>query len=281
MRMNQHDYFEIIHLVSGKLTWQIRERFLTQRRGDLCLIGSSLYHRLSEFSSPPVKLIQLSFLPEVIRSSCAHGDDTEYLMPFLLQDSKFPHVVQAKTGIPADVVDMMFRIEERLPATSDLDQLSVKTYLKMILVLLVQNYRNLSGSVKAFEDRQRAMERLRPVFELLEQHYGEPIHLAEASRLIGMSRSRFTHFFRQMTGQPFVSYLNHFRVAHAQKLLRLPGESLSEVSQKVGFCDQSYFGRVFKLFANLTPREYQRKYSGLAKKRVSPLVKETIAKVAS
>jgi AraC-like DNA-binding protein len=271
--MNQHDYFELVFLASGKLTWQVQDRFFTQRQGDLFLVSSWLYHRITGFSSPPVKLIQLSFLPEVVRSDCAHGEDATYLLPFLQQDSRFRHVVPAKTGIPAHVVDLMLRIERRLPATSDLNQLSVKTCLRMILVLLIENYSNLPDSVKAAEDRHRAVRRLRPVFELFEQHYAEPIHLGDAASAIGMSRSRFTHFFKHVCGESFVRYLNHFRVAHAEKLLRLTGEPLSQVCQKVGFCDQSYFGRVFRRFTNLTPGQYHRKYGRSAKKRVALLIK--------
>ena len=269
MPMNQHDYFELIFLVSGELTWQVQDRFFSQQKGDLCLITNWLYHRILEFSSPPVKLIQLSFLPEVVRSDCAHGDDTEYLMPFLQQDDKCEHVLAAKTGIPAEVAYLVYKIERRLPATSHLDQMFVRSCLKMMLVLLAEYYSKHPSSAKAAEDRRRATERLRPVFELLGQRYAEPIHVADAARVVGMSRSRFERFFKQIVGQPFVCYLNHFRVAHAQELLRSPGQSLAEVSQHVGFCDQSYFGRVFQRFTHLTPKQYRQKYTRSARKRVA------------
>jgi hypothetical protein len=152
--MNRHDYFELLYLVSGKLVWQVQDRLLTQRRGELFLVGSMVYHRLFKFLYPPVKAIQLSFLPEVVRAACAPGDDAQYLMPFLQQGPTFQHVVSAAGGIPAKVVDLLGRIEVRLPATSDLDQLSVKTYLKMILVLLVENYANRDGPAKIFEHRR-------------------------------------------------------------------------------------------------------------------------------
>jgi AraC-like DNA-binding protein len=269
--MNQHDFFEIDYLVSGKLVWQVGDRFITQRKGDLFLVSSWLYHRIYEFSSPPAKMIELAFVPEVVRSDCAHGDDAEYLMPFLQQDSEFQHIIGANTGIPAEVIDLIHKVEKRLPATSDLDQLNVKCYLKLILLSLAEHYTNFMGSPKAIETRRRGAQRLRPVFDLLEKHYAEPIHLADAASAVGMSRSRFTHFFKQMTGQTFVNYLNHFRVAHAQRLLSVPGESIAEVSPNVGFCDQSYFGLVFRLFTGLTPRQYQRNAARSAFKRVRGL----------
>jgi AraC-like DNA-binding protein len=145
----------------------------------------------------------------------------------------------------------------------------------MILVLLVANYANRDGTAKIFEHRQGALQRVRPLLDLLEHHYAEPIHLHDAAAILGMSESHFTHFFRELTGQSFVTYLNHLRVAHAQELLTLPDKSVSQVSQEVGFCDQSYFGRVFRTFTRLTPRQYQRKYKRLAIETLTPLIKQT------
>ena len=46
-------------------------------------------------------------------------------------------------------------------------------------------------------------------------------------------------------------------------------KSIAEVSQDVGFCDQSYFGQVFQKFLHMTPREYKSHLDG----RESPLVR--------
>jgi AraC-like DNA-binding protein len=66
--------------------------------------------------------------------------------------------------------------------------------------------------------------------------------------------------FKQVTGQPFVNYLNHFRIAKAQALLATTDLSVAEVSQEVGFCDQSYFGLIFRKLAQVTPLQYKRQY---------------------
>jgi two-component system response regulator YesN len=75
-----------------------------------------------------------------------------------------------------------------------------------------------------------------------------------------MSESHFMSFFKQTTGQSFMAYLNHCRIERAEALLIKTEKSMSEVSQEMGFCDQSYFGTVFRRLVGMTPAAYRRRF---------------------
>jgi AraC-like DNA-binding protein len=68
------------------------------------------------------------------------------------------------------------------------------------------------------------------------------------------------YFFKQVTGQSFINYLNHFRIAKAQSLLATTHLPIAEISQETGFCDQSHFGVVFRRLAGTTPLNYRRRF---------------------
>jgi len=259
VRMNRHDYFELIYLCAGTANLQIQDRALEFREGDLAVIGSTLYHRVECRSAPPLTLAVMFFQPDLIRND--GGPDTaEYFTPFLFQDSQFPHVVPARSGVPSQIFDLMQRIRAELPATSVRGRLTVKTYLKMILILLVNRYSSYAGTVETFERQQRALERLRPLFEHVKNHYDQPIQVQEAARISGMSESHFMNFFKRTTGQSFLAYLNHCRIERAQILLVGTDKAVSDISQETGFCDQSYFGTVFRKMVGMTPVAYRRRW---------------------
>jgi AraC-like DNA-binding protein len=260
VRMNRHDYFEVMYLCSGATDLHIQDRSMPFGEGDLSVIGSTLYHRL-EARTWPFTVAVLFFQPDLIRAD-GGADSVEYLTPFLLQGSQFPHVVPAKSGVPSQVFDLMQRIRAELPAGSALARLSVKTYLKMILVLLVNHFSSYAGTVETFQRQQRALERLRPLFDHLEKQYGEPILVQRAAHICGMSQSHFMSFFKRATGQSFTAYLNHCRIERAQALLVMTDRPMSEISQETGFCDQSYFGTVFRRVVGMTPAAYRRRYRG-------------------
>jgi AraC family transcriptional activator of pobA len=259
VRMNRHDYFEILYLCAGTAHFRIQDRLLPLHEGDLAVVGSTVYHRLECHADSPPTMAALFFEPDMIRSD-GGPENTEYLTPFLLQDAQFPHIVAAKSGVPRQVFDMMQRIRAELPATCTRSRLAVKTYLKMILMLLVNQYASYAGTVEIFQRQQRALDRLRPLFDHVSKYFGESIQVRDAARTCGMSESHFMSFFKRATGQSFMAYLNHCRVERAEALLVTTDKPMSEISQETGFCDQSYFGTVFRRLVGLTPAAYRRRF---------------------
>jgi AraC-like DNA-binding protein len=257
VRMNRHEYFEVLYLCSGSADVHIQDRLMPLHEGDLVIIGSTLYHRIECRSSSPVTIAALFFEPDLIR--CNGGSDgAEYLTPFFRQDASFPHVVSAKTGVPRQVLEMMLRMRSELPANSPRARLAVKTYLKMILILLVNQFASYAGTLENFQRQQRALERLVPLFRHLEENCGHAIQVKEAARICRMSESHFMSFFKRLTGLSFMKYLNHYRIERAQVLLASTDEPMATISQELGFCDQSYFGMVFRRFVGMTPADYRR-----------------------
>lgn len=262
IRMNRHNYLELLYLHSGEITYQVEGLFYPMNEGDLIVMSGAMPHRISRYSRAHVRVATLYFLPDLIRAHDPSGDDVEYLMPFLVQDTGFPHVVPAKTGLPAQIFDLMLRAQAELPSTSNRSRLSVRTYLKMMLVLLVNYYSTFCGSAPVLNQRQRSLERLQPIFDYIEERFAEEISVHTAAAIVNMSKSHFMRFFKQMTGHPFVAHLNQFRVAKAQRLLSTTDHSIAEVGQEVGFCNQSYFGLVFRRLTHLTPREFKAQVAG-------------------
>ena len=263
IRLNRHDYYEILYLHSGEVVYEVQGRKLAMKAGDLFVIGSTQLHRMCSYVQRPVRAGVLYFLPELIRGTDKTGEDLEYLMPFLVQKDGFPHVIPAATGLPAQVFDLMQRASANCPRRV-CGRLSVKTYLKMILVLLVNHYAAYRSSEDVCLRRQQEFERLAPLFEFVDRSYGEPITVEDAAMIVRMSKSNFMRFFKQVTGQPFVAYLNHFRIAKAEVLLTTTDKSIAEVGQEVGFCDQSYFGLVFRSVMGASPRDYKARLKGAA-----------------
>jgi AraC-like DNA-binding protein len=258
VRMNRHGYFEVLFLCSGSANCHIQDRLLPFNEGDLAIIGSTLYHRIECQSSSPVTLAALFFEPDLIRCDGA-SDSAEYLTPFLLQDQGFPHVISAESGVPRQVLDLMLRIRSEIPARSSRGRLAVRTYLKMLLMLLVNQYAPYAGTVETYQRQQQNIERLRPLFRYLGENCGDAIQVREAARICGMSESHFMSLFKRVTGLSFVTYFNHFRIERAQALLARTDESMASISQQVGFCDQSYFGTVFRRIVGMTPATYRRR----------------------
>ena len=259
VRMNRHDYFELVYGYSGEAAFQVQERNMVIKAGDLFLMGSTLFHRPVQCGRTRLEAVVLYFLPELVyREGIIDEEATEYLMPFLAQDASFPHLVPPETGLPKQVVQWIEAIHAELPATSSRARLCVKTYLRMILMILGKHYKNAQGNAEVFDRKKEDICRLRPLFQFMDEHYAEHISLDACASIVGMSKSKFKSFFKRVTGQTFLTHIDRFRIAKAQALLTSTDKSIADIGQETGFCSQSYFGVVFKKFAHMSPHQYRK-----------------------
>jgi len=264
------DHLEVVVFECGELGYEVEDRQCMVQKNDVIVVGDRIRHRCLplEPSQQAARAVVLSFLPQLVHSGPL-GDDMQYLMPFLLQDSSCSNVIPAKAGRSREISDFIQRIRTELPGTSERSRLAIKTYLKMILLNLVNHYAAFGEARDALRRQQRNADRLTPALEFLEAHFSEPIRVDDAARLCAMSACCFMHLFKEVTGHSFVAYLNRFRVSRAQHLLATSDRSIADISLETGFCNQSYFGVIFRRVTGMSPLAYRVNHGGSVQAAVS------------
>lgn len=94
----------------------------------------------------------------------------------------------------------------------------------------------------------------------IHKHYREKIYLEEVADFVGLSSTYFSKLFKKEVGISFQQYVIRIRLEYAANLLRYSNESITVISEYVHFPSQSYFGRYFKDFYHITPKEYRDLY---------------------
>lgn len=92
------------------------------------------------------------------------------------------------------------------------------------------------------------------------KHFREKIYLDEIADTLGISSSYLSRLFKKETGVCLQDYVNQIRVERAANLLVYSEESLPRIAEYVNFPSQSYFGKIFKEYTNMTPRQYRETY---------------------
>jgi len=266
------DHLEVVIFESGKLGYEIEDHRCAVGKNDIIVVGDRLRHRCLPLtaSQTEARSVVLSFLPQTVHLGTPVGDDFQYLMPFSVYGSVVPNVIPASTGLARDVLDLIDRIGQEIPAGTERSRLAIRTYLKMILLVLVRHCSEFSEARAAFNKQSEARDRLAPIFDHLQQHYNEPIRVTDAARLCAVSPCCFMNLFKDVTGQSFVAYLNGYRVTKAQCLLAASNKPISEVSLEAGFCTQSYFGMVFRRLTGMTPLAYRLQGAGKEPSTIKP-----------
>lgn len=75
-----------------------------------------------------------------------------------------------------------------------------------------------------------------------------------------MSRSSFVQRFRDEVGMPPLAYLIDYRLRLATRYLGFPSNSITRISEMVGYASDSTFSQAFKRVYGMSPKTYRQIY---------------------
>ncbi len=119
-----------------------------------------------------------------------------------------------------------------------------------------QNYL-IQKTVKYTREVQESDSIVQKIKGFVQEHYREEIGRNEAAAVVYLTPEYAAKLFKKETGMNLKDYIHQVRIQEA-KMLLAGGGKVSEVAQKVGFDNFSYFSTVFKRMTGYSPNEYKR-----------------------
>ncbi|MEK8130419.1 response regulator [Paenibacillus filicis] len=95
------------------------------------------------------------------------------------------------------------------------------------------------------------------IHALIEQRYAENLQIGDIAKEVYLSATYMCLLFKQETGETINEYMTKVRIEKAKELLSDPRNKFYEVCYQVGYSDPSYFSKLFKKYAGLTPSAYR------------------------
>jgi AraC-like DNA-binding protein len=115
---------------------------------------------------------------------------------------------------------------------------------------------NMAGQVFFFKGIRHASA-LRRAERYIWENYTRKISLKEIADASGLSAPYFSSVFKEEMGENLSTHLNRLRVEKAAVMLSETELSLNEIAGSCGFEDQSWFSKIFKIYAGLSPGKYR------------------------
>jgi two-component system response regulator YesN len=103
--------------------------------------------------------------------------------------------------------------------------------------------------------------------DYIKRNYMKKITLEEVASYVYLSPSYFSKIFKEEMKVNFNTYLNYVRIETSKKLLLDDSIVLVDLSNLVGFEDQSYFSKVFKKMTGVSPGKYRESRGQIQVKR--------------
>jgi AraC-like DNA-binding protein/ligand-binding sensor protein len=99
---------------------------------------------------------------------------------------------------------------------------------------------------------------VKTIQKYLERNLSKKLTLGTVGERFGLREKPLNELILRNCGMSFTDYVISLRVAEAKHLLRTTDLTFGQIALKTGFTDQSYFTKVFKATAGMTPSEFRR-----------------------
>jgi AraC-like DNA-binding protein/ligand-binding sensor protein len=129
----------------------------------------------------------------------------------------------------------------------------------------------LSEHIFSFQGIRHASA-LRKAERFIWTNYTRRISLGEIAEASGLSPSYFSTVFKNEMGENLSAYLNRLRVEKAAMMLTETKRSLTDIAEACGFENRSWFSRIFRHHAGISPGKYRERGGSLNDLRNKPNV---------
>jgi YesN/AraC family two-component response regulator len=104
----------------------------------------------------------------------------------------------------------------------------------------------------------REMSPVEQVVRLIRERLPGDITLKEAAAAVHLNPSYLSQLFKQRMNRTFVDYVLQMRMDEAERLLSHTSLRISEIAQRLGYHDISYFSNTFKRLKGRSPSEFRK-----------------------
>lgn len=247
---DRHPFCELVYVDSGAITVE-SEGFCGQlSKNEMIIHRAGELHSLRCEDKTAPNVIVIGF-------ECA----SERLYPF----SEAPHTLTAEGGrLLSDVIRegrSVFLPPYDLPNLKDMkkrddypfgaDQL-IKLKLECLLIDMIRN-----RELQSKDDRLICSDsKIHEIREYLSNNFRENITLEELSFLFGTNKTTLCQSFKSEFGTTVIAFVNSLKIKEARRLIRSGSQSITKISESLGFSSIHYFSRLFKKSVGISPKEY-------------------------
>ncbi len=252
---HSHDYVELVYMAQGSTTHIAGGTKIELKEGELLIFGRGADHEILPAGETDLA-VNFIILPRFFDKALEMlGEDETPLRKFLVQSlsqgSSGYLYFKASNVLPVQnlVENLLWTLINDVPNRRSLNQ----TTMGLLFIQLVNHADTLS-----YETEEDAA--LISVFRYIEENYHGG-SLTELADLLHYDLYWLSRRIKTRTGKTYTELLQEKRLSQAAWLLKSTKLSVDDVSEAVGYSNQSYFHRIFREKYGLSPKKYRDKFS--------------------
>ena len=168
----------------------------------------------------------------------------ELIKKFNLTNQRIFHA-----GKSSHIINLFNNLIDEFQLKRPFYEYSCRGYLLTILAVISRNIerKSLNHTKQSIDEVCRQMY----------TNYASNLPMQYYANICNLSESRFSHLFKEQTGESPMSYIVNIKIERAKELLENTDLSILQISEMVGIQSQNYFSRIFKKYTSYSPLKYR------------------------
>ena len=249
-----HDTYELYYLLEGQRYYFIDRQTYLVKAGDVVMIRPNQIHKTSmaETSYHNRILLQIDkkAMDPFLKACGMGGMEAVYA-----QDAMILSIPEKDRP---DIENLLFQIQRELKERQRQYEVGVKLKLAELCLTLLRSQKSMPFLGENQKVETWKHQKVHEVAEYLLNHPETKESLEELAKRFYVSKSYLSRIFREVTSFTVNEYKNINRIKKSQQLLSHSSYSVTEISELLGFENMTYYERVFKKYAGMTPLKYRK-----------------------
>lgn len=246
-----HEECEFIYVRSGHAVIRKSSEYLEVSAGQCVYIKPNELHAIHSEDMASFDFYAIVFKPELLFSS--HMITSQFISPkYSIHSHIFP------TGFGQSILELILKICQTYETPGFSYELQITAYLYRIFAIIFAN--NLYEMADIYKDETNH-QIFESVIRYIHLNFLDPISIDSLAQVSGYSISHFTRYFKTMTGNTPVEYINRQRIYYASKKLKETNQKILDIALESGFNHVGYFIKTFTKHMGSTPHDYRMKQS--------------------
>lgn len=261
LKLHWHDYLELLYFVEGKAIINIGSGTYDVEAGDILFVNCRQLHSGYSIDSTMVKYNVIVIDPELFRSRFEDPLFKKYILPYF--DGRRLFTVKPVKTSPY-YKKLKSHVKSIIKEYKDHDtgyELKIITSIYSLIIDFARSYFQVKQSKVTSDENTSEINSIKSLISYIHLTCPNKITVKEAADYVKLSPFYFCKIFKKVTNKTFIEFLNDYRITRAEDFLLYTNDSISDISNDLGFCNTNYFDKVFRRVKGCSPSAFRKQMS--------------------
>lgn len=253
-----HPEIEIAVVLSGNVTCYINDTRIDVCEGEGFFINSNTMHKETPLNDGEKPLMTtVCFLPEFIGDCGSDLIFRKYIRPIVSDTALRGMKLSPNIRWHNEILGIIRRMYELSDQQSWGYELKYRNMLGELWYSLSVNLRRDTNASAINRKSTVNEKRLKDMLSFIHLNYQRELSIDEIAKAANISKSECFRCFKALIDKKPITYLNEYRIKRAVNLLMTTDMQITEICFACGFNHISYFGKMFRQYYGMTPKQFR------------------------